>query len=59
MNIKVSRKYGEDNRFLEDVIIHEKSPDNKNRIVIKAKRGELKSARLIKNYNWSFLMKSL
>ena len=44
MNIKVTRKYGEDNRFLEDVIIHEKSPDNKNRIVIKAKRGELKSA---------------
>ena len=44
MNIKVSRKYGEDNRFLEDVIIHEKSPDNKNRVVIKAKRGELKSA---------------
>ena len=44
MNIKVSRKYGEDNRFLEDVIIHEKSPDNTNRVVIKAKRGELKSA---------------
>ena len=44
MNIKVTRKYGEDDRFLEDVIIHEKSPDNKNRIVIKAKRGELKSA---------------
>ena len=44
MNIKVTRKYGENNRFLEDVIIHEKSPDNQNRIVIKAKRGELKSA---------------
>lgn len=44
MNIKVTRKYGKDNRFLEDVIIHEKSPDNQNRIVIKAKRGELKSA---------------
>ena len=44
INIKVSRKYGEDNRFLEDVIIHEKSPDNKNRIVIKAKKGELVSA---------------
>lgn len=44
MNIKVTRKYGEDNRFLDDVIIHEKSQDNKNRVVIKAKRGELKSA---------------
>ena len=44
MNIKVTRKYGEDDRFLDDVIIHEKTPDNKNRIVIKAKRGELKSA---------------
>lgn len=46
MNIKVKRKYGEDNRYLEDVIIHEKTPDNVNRIVIKAKSGELKSARI-------------
>ncbi|MGB2398077.1 MAG: LptF/LptG family permease [Flavobacteriaceae bacterium] len=46
MNIKVKRKYGENNRFLEDVIIHEKTPDHKNRIVIKAKRGELKSAQI-------------
>ncbi len=44
INIKVSKKFGEDNRFLEDVIIHEKSPDNKNRVVIKAKSGELVSA---------------
>lgn len=44
MNIKVRKKYGENNRFLEDVIIHENTPDNENRIVIKAKRGELKSA---------------
>ena len=44
MNIKVKRKHGEDNRFLEDVIIHEKTADKKNRIVIKANRGELKSA---------------
>tara|TARA_X000000950_G_C13913688_1_gene659979 strand:- start:1210 stop:2583 length:1374 start_codon:yes stop_codon:yes gene_type:complete len=43
MNIKVKRKYGEENRLLEDVIIHEKTEDYKNRIVIKAKRGELKS----------------
>ena len=46
MNIKVSRKYGENNRFLEDVIIHESTPDNENRIVIKAKSGELKSAEI-------------
>ena len=46
MNIKVTKKYGEDNRFLEDVTIHEKTEDNKNRIVIKADRGELKSAEI-------------
>ena len=45
MNIKVERKYGENNRFLENIIIHEKTPD-KNRIVIKAERGELKSAKI-------------
>ena len=43
MSIKVKRKYGEDKRLLEDVIIHEKTDDYKNRIVIKAKNGELKS----------------
>ena len=43
MNIKVKRKYGPDKRLLEDIIIHEKTPDYKNRIVIKAKKGELKS----------------
>ena len=46
MNIKVDRKYGEDNRFLENIIIHEITPDNKNRIVIKAAHGELKSAKI-------------
>ena len=43
MSIKVSRKYGEEDRLLKDVIIHEKTNDYKNRIVIKAKNGELKS----------------
>ena len=43
MNIKVKRKYGLEQRLLEDVIIHEKTIDHKNRIVIKAKRRELKS----------------
>ena len=43
MSIKVKRKYGEDERLLENVIIHEKTDDYKNRIVIKAKNGELKS----------------
>ena len=43
MSIKVERKYGEDKKLLEDVIIHEKTDDYKNRIVIKAKNGELKS----------------
>lgn len=43
MNIKVAKKYGENERFLEDVVIHENSPNKKNNVVIKAKRGELKS----------------
>jgi lipopolysaccharide export system permease protein len=43
INIKVARKYGENDRFLEDVIIHEYYPDRINRTVIKAKRGELRS----------------
>ena len=43
MNIRVNRKHGEDDRLLEDVIIHEKTSDNKNRIVIKASNGELRS----------------
>ena len=42
-NIKVGRKYGENDKLLEDVIIHEKSNDKINHIVIKAERGELKS----------------
>lgn len=41
ISIKVEDKYGEDNRFLTDVVIHEKSPDQKNNIVIKAENGEL------------------
>lgn len=43
INIKVEKKYGENKRFLEDVIIHEYYPDRINRTVIKAKRGELRS----------------
>ena len=41
-NIKVRRKYGENNRFLEDVIIHKKNAKQINHIVIKADRGELR-----------------
>lgn len=40
-NIKVDRKYGENDRFLENVIIHEKSQLQKNTTVIKAAQGEL------------------
>lgn len=43
MNIKVAKKYGENERLLENVIIHENTQNKKNTIVIKAKRGELKS----------------
>lgn len=43
-NIKVDRKYGENDRFLENVVIHEKSSIQKNTTVIKAAGGELISA---------------
>ena len=42
-NIKVERKYGEDGRLLEDVILHQKK-HTKNTTVIKAKKGELISS---------------
>ena len=40
-NIKVERKYGENDRFLENVVIHEKSNLQRNTTVIKAATGEL------------------
>ncbi len=44
MNIKVDNKYGENDNFLENVIIHQKTQTNINYRVIKAKNGELKSS---------------
>ena len=44
MNIKVDNKHGENDRFLDNVIIHEKSQLQKNNKVIKAKSGELISS---------------
>ena len=44
MNIKVDKKSGENDRFLENVIIHKKSRTNINNTVIKAKTGELVSS---------------
>ena len=44
MNIKVDRKYGENDRFLENVTIHIKTKTKVNTTVIKAKTGELKSS---------------
>ena len=43
-NIKVDRKFGENDRFLEKIIIHRKSKAQKNITVIKAKTGELVSS---------------
>ncbi len=40
LNIKVDRKFGENDRFLENIIIHRKK-DKVNTTVIKAKHGEL------------------
>ncbi|MEM7381664.1 MAG: LptF/LptG family permease, partial [Bacteroidota bacterium] len=44
MNIKVDSKTGENDRFLDNVIIHKKSALQKNTTVIKAKTGELISS---------------
>ncbi|MEC8831855.1 MAG: LptF/LptG family permease, partial [Bacteroidota bacterium] len=44
MNIKVDKKYGEQDRFLDNVIIHKKTNQNINNTVIKAKSGELISS---------------
>jgi lipopolysaccharide export system permease protein len=44
MNIKVDEKYGENDRFLRNVIIHIKSKTNLNTTVIKSKTGELISS---------------
>ncbi len=41
MNIKVDKKYGENDRFLKNIIIHQKTKSNINYRVIKAKDGEL------------------
>lgn len=41
MSIKVDEKYGDNDRFLKNVIIHLKNNANKNTTVIKAKTGEL------------------
>lgn len=43
MNMKVDRKYGEKDAFLDNVIIHKKTITNVNNTVIKAKKGELVS----------------
>mgnify|MGYP000029430635 FL=1 len=44
MTILVQEKYGENDRFLRDVIIHKKNPNQINNTVIKAKEGELISS---------------
>lgn len=44
MNIKVDDKYGDQDRFLDNVIIHRKTQQNINNTVIKAKGGELISS---------------
>ncbi len=44
MNIKVNRKYGDNDRFLDQIIIHKKSRLQRNTTVIKAKSGELISS---------------
>lgn len=43
MNIKVNKKYGDNDQFLEDIILHTISDDAINRVVVKAERGEVKN----------------
>jgi lipopolysaccharide export system permease protein len=49
MNIKVARKYGDNDQYLEDIILHSISDDEINRLVIKAEKGE------VRNENDSYL----
>ncbi|WP_100896860.1 LptF/LptG family permease [Cellulophaga sp. RHA19] len=44
MNIKVDKKSGENDRFLDNIIIHKKTKNNISNVVIKAKKGELVSS---------------
>lgn len=43
MNMKVEKKSGDKDRFLEDIVIHQKSKTSLNTTVIKSKNGELVS----------------
>lgn len=43
MNIKVAKKFGDNEQFLEDIILHSISDDEVNRLVIKAENGEVKN----------------
>ena len=45
MNIKVEKKSGPDDQYLEDVIIHQKAANQQNTTVIRAKNGELISSK--------------
>ena len=50
ISIKVGKKRGDNDEFLENVLIHKKTPDKVNRTVINAKRGELKSSKTNSNF---------
>lgn len=41
ISIKVAKKSGDNDQYLNQVIIHKKSPDRVNRVVINAEKGEL------------------
>jgi len=45
ISIKVSKKHGDNDQYLENVLIHKKAPDLVNRTVINAKHGELRSSK--------------
>ena len=45
MNIKVEKKSGPNDQYLEDIIIHQKSKNQQNTTVIRAQNGELISSK--------------
>lgn len=45
MNMKVREKYGENDRYLRDVLIHQKAANQQNTVVISAKEGEFISSK--------------
>ena len=51
-NIKVQDKYGPNDRFLTDVIIHQKQADLKNSVVVKSEEENSRMLIFRMGFNW-------